>query len=400
MTATLATASPAPAVPATDSGGDVAIWVRQQKISGWQSVQITRSIETCPNHFSLSMTEVYPTDPTRILVQPGEPCQIYIGNDLVINGYVDRVTIHIGPAEHTVEVSGRGRCQDLVDCSADLLKPNSKVQGGTITATDVVDLAKQLCDDFGIDVICNATDRGPPIRSLTVGLGETPFQVIEKVARYAGFLIYEDEHANLMLDRVGTRPMASGFAQGVNVEAAAVTFSTDQRFTDYTIVYSTIDQVQEGADQNVWNRRADTVDASLAKLGRKRPWIIASTQNDLRPEYAQRMVNWEAVRRYGRSQAVQLSCDSWRDSQRRLWQPNWLAPLDLPALKLKNPWIIATVTFRKDVAGTHADLLLMPPAAFAVQPNPLTLFDPELIYSTLNPAPPSQTGPGGLQGHV
>ena len=85
---------------------------------------------------------------------------------------------------------------------------------------------------------------------------------------------------------------------------------------------------------------------------------------------------WPAVSAARRP--FKLTCDSWRDSAGKLWQPNYLATVDLPTLKLsKVKWIIATVTFRKDASGTHADLTLMPPDAFSVQPSTLNIFDRE-----------------------
>ena len=379
----------------TDSGGEVAISIGNQTISGWETVQITRSIETCPNHFSLTMTEPYPDDPTRILVEPGHPCQIYIGGNLVITGFVDRYSSQISPGSHAVEITGRGNCQDLVDCSADLLSPDSPVVGGSVQASSLLDLAKKLTRPFGIDAICRGADPGWPIPVFQVALGDTPFQVIERVARYAGFLLYEEEHGDLVLDRVGTQPMASGFAQGVNVEAAASSLDFHQRYSRITLLYSTIDQVQEGAEANLYNRKAEVTDPALEALGRFRPRIGVSAQTDGSPDYAQRQANWELARRIGRSQAVQITCDSWRDSAGQLWQPNWLAPVDLRALKLKAQWIIATVTFRKDPSGTHADLQLMPPDAFSIEPSVLAPFDREFYQNPdrANPGP-ATTSPG------
>ncbi|MGI4940908.1 MAG: phage baseplate assembly protein [Janthinobacterium lividum] len=76
--------------------------------------------------------------------------------------------------------------------------------------------------------------------------------------------------------------------------------------------------------------------------------------------------------RNGRSQTISLTCDSWRDSAGTLWQPNALARVDVPIMRLVNQfWIISEVIYRQDDDGTRADLLLMPPDAF--QPEPTAL---------------------------
>jgi prophage tail gpP-like protein len=66
----------------------------------------------------------------------------------------------------------------------------------------------------------------------------------------------------------------------------------------------------------------------------------------------------------------------------------------MPKLKLVNQnWAIGSVTFRKDMSGTHADLILMPPDAFDPEPKALELFDAELT----KPAPNKQS-PATLSG--
>src|SRR4029077_14638411 len=88
--------------------------------------------------------------------------------------------------------------------------------------------------------------------------------------------------------------------------------------------------------------------------------------------------NWEFARRIGRSQAVTLTVDNWRDSAGTLWAPNALAPVNLPALKLAppGPWLISECSFIKSAdRGTVAELVLMPPEAFLPQPDIQYPFD-------------------------
>jgi prophage tail gpP-like protein len=405
-----------PKAPAVVSN-DVSIIVGTNQIAGWQSVEIVRSAEAFPNHFTLTMTEQYSNDPSKILVNPGARCQVKIGSDVVVTGFIDRYTASIGPNSHDVTVTGRGLCEDLVDCSADIRSPGSPVVGGSTNGLlNILELAQKLCKPWGITARLGAGaagDAGLPIRVFQVALGEPPYEIIERVARYAGYLVYEDELGALVLDRVGTAQMDSGFVQGEHVEHASVTLAVDQRFTTIDIVFSPIDQLYEGIGPDgapVTNQRAYAADPKLAAMGRFRPLIEVSQQTDGTYDFAQRLANWEIARLRGRSQAVHVVCDKWRDEKNRLWTPNMLAPVHLPALKLVNAtWVIGTVQFRKDTSGTHAAVTLMPPEAFSVQPSPLNVWDYELnapAPKSQSPAPPtttapaSMTGPGGLQGHV
>ena len=65
----------------------------------------------------------------------------------------------------------------------------------------------------------------------------------------------------------------------------------------------------------------------------------------------------------------EVTIDSWRDKDGKLWEPNTLIPVDLPTLRLpETELLLAEVTYMRDDYGTHARMTLMPPEAFTVQP--------------------------------
>src|SRR6185437_1003822 len=133
-----------------------------------------------------------------------------------------------------------GKTRNLVDCSADLVH-DPALKGGMINGVNTLNVAKTLCKAYGITAKSAVDDLGVPIPSFQVPLGETPYQIIESVARYAGFLVYEDETGALVLDRVGTKTHASGFSLPGNVEAMKSEHSVDQRYSEYLVVWFGVD---------------------------------------------------------------------------------------------------------------------------------------------------------------
>jgi len=379
---------------------DVTIQVGSNRFVGWQNVSISRSCESMPNNWSLTASAEFLQGAALAGTRPGQSCLIYIGSDLVITGKIDRRSIPIDARNHQVTLSGRGITRNLVDCSADLLN-DPGIRGGQINGANALDVAAKLCKAYGITARSAVSDLGIAIPSFQVPLGETPYQIIESVARYAGYLVYEDVFGSLVLDRIGTAQHASGFTLPGNVEAINGERSVDGRFSTYVVVYLGVDQTADLG--GLANRRATILDDTL---GEYRLRIIVSEQIAPTPAgqqttdndaIAKQRANWEKARRIGRSQGASITCDSWRDNGGKLWTPNWLATIDAPAADISNAtWIIGSLTFRKDVSGTHTDLILMPPDAFSPEPNPLNLFDAELTnapQTSQAPAPPSTNTP-------
>ena len=239
-----------------------------------------------------------------------------------------------------------------------------------MSGTSALDVAQRLAAPFKITAQ-NLSGVGPSIAQFNVILGETAYEIIERVCRYAALLCYDDADGNLVLATNGSQKMASGFGEGVNIQEANVTLSMDERFSQYTAVLISTDNLADlGSSGNLLGTVYDQ------GVPRYRPRIIVSEQFvNGQPIGKQRAV-WERNRRYGRSQRVTLTCDTWRDSAGQLWQPNALAPLNLPSCKLVNlTWVITEVSYIRGSQGTRAEVTMMPASALQPEPSSLNPFD-------------------------
>ncbi|VVT53890.1 FIG003269: Prophage tail protein [Kosakonia radicincitans] len=341
---------------------EVTLEVNGKIISGWDSVRVTRGIERFPSDFDLGLMDYYPASSEKQLVKEGNTCVVKIGGDLVITGYVDDWSPSINRARHEVRATGRGKCEDLVDCSAEW--PNNVISNCT-----VMDIATRLASFYGIKVNCDVGDL-QTVPQFTINWGESPQEIIDRVCRWAALLYYDKPDGSLLLTRVGTKKAASGVAEGVNVEDAYYRKSMADRFSDYVGVSLGVSPISGWAPGSAYDSvtLATARDPDAASMRyRKRIILVESTM--LAKDRAQNCIDWEMNRRYGRSQQLNVTIDSWRDSAEKLWEPNTLIPVNLPTLQLENTeLLIAEVTFLRDERGTHAQLSLMPPAAFSVQP--------------------------------
>lgn len=378
------------------------------QLGGWDSVHVNRSIERAPSSFDISLTERYPDEDTQMAVQPGQRVTVAIGRDTVLMGWIDRVGLSFTPRGHTIRILGRSRLSDLVDCDV----TSDMLNGSTVNSPDVVELAKQMCERFNIGVtlvgspdLTLKSKSGLPLQ-FNVTTAETGWDVLERVARYKGLLIYDNEYGELVIGSVAAGAMASGFYQGLNVQGAAVTYSMDERYSVYIPQLMSMNFFgnlgQGGITYKSAYDQGPAAGTAAGEVTRYRPKVVISEQFDAdNQSLAERRAQWEAARRYGRSQSVRITCDRWRDSSGALWTPNMTAEIKLPALKLAprdSPWVIASVDYVRSLAtGTVAQLVLMPQQAFNPQPDILLPF----IYDpTTQASPASGAGPGGLLGHI
>ena len=89
-----------------------------EEYSFWTSISITSELNSLARSFSIGVTAKLPDSnslPSKFKV--GDPIQIYIGDDLVLSGYIDATPISYDANSVTASISGRSKTEDLVDCN-------------------------------------------------------------------------------------------------------------------------------------------------------------------------------------------------------------------------------------------------------------------------------------------
>ena len=177
-----------------------------QSLTGWQRVSVTRPLAAIPARFSIEVTEKYPTG-GDIDLKAGTPCTVQIGGDLVLTGYVDRYASSISASQHTIRVEGRSKSEDLVDCSA--LVPSTSAgseskEGMQVVDGATLDIARKLAAPYHVEVQSTAGD-GITVPQFNINLGETVWEIIDRITRYSQMLVYDMPDGSIMLAAVAHR---------------------------------------------------------------------------------------------------------------------------------------------------------------------------------------------------
>jgi prophage tail gpP-like protein len=351
------------------SADDLTLTVDGQALTGWTDVTVTRGIEQMPSSFVIAATEASPVTSRARMIKEGRPCTIKLGRDTVVTGYVDTVVAQIGAAEHAVVITGRGKCQDLVDCAAEW-------KGGQISGANALEIAKKLAKPYGIEVKA-LDDPGPAVPQFNINVTDTPASVLELITRHAALLYYEGPNGELILAEASTADAASGFVEAKNVERASVSRSVAQRYSEYvcSLISVATSALENFSDGLFFFTSKDP------NVARHRRLVLVADAVFESQHLAEKRANWEASRRAGRGSVAAIVVDSWRDAKGKLWTPNTVAPIELPSLKLTGAkWLISAVTYRRSLqGGTTAEVILMPRESFLPEPVVLQPVLPGLV---------------------
>jgi prophage tail gpP-like protein len=227
--------------------------------------------------------------------------------------------------------------------------------------------ARKICEPHGIEVVTPDGDApfpaASPSQAFNIYPGYTGYALLEEMARAVGMLLWDDEKGRLVISKGATGGRAaSAIIEGQNAEVVEANLTADQRFARYMVVG------QGPSDINGHINAIGEIakDPEAAKL-RHRTRIIPFELPGL-DEYQTKRAQWEANRRYGRSLLVRVTVTGWRDGAGKLWKPNTLVSVDLPAAKIKGDRVIAEAVWQRGEQGTQTILTLMPPKALDVQP--------------------------------
>lgn len=336
----------------------------------WTECRITRGIERLAADFSCTVSE------RRIGAEGGrpwqvrmfDPCEVRIGEDLVLTGHVDAVQPMVEATQHVVRIAGRSRTADLIDCQ-------SEVEGGEFRNSDLAAIARAVAQPFGVQVVAEA-DVGAPFDLVAMEKTETVFAFLERLARLRGVLLTDDPQGRLVIARADSGAAAGRLVQGDRVLAAQGDLNGGSRFSKYIVLGQSGSLAAVAADPGTGepeppgggDQPAVVGTAADSVVPRYRPRVITGEQQMTAAEAAER-ARWEAAYAAGRSVRARITVPGWRQDDGTPWAINRTIPVTLPFLQIDRTLLIASVTFvLSRTEGRRTVLELGPPEGFTPEP--------------------------------
>jgi prophage tail gpP-like protein len=352
---------------------DVVLKINGQNYAKWTEVRISRGLKECASAFDIAVTERWAgRGSTPWQIRPFDSCEIQIGGETVLTGYVD----HYGPSfdakSHTVRIAGRSKTCDLVDCMPDF--PPGQFLGNKIDA-----IAKAVAGQFGIDVVVEC-DVGDAFGDVMLERTETAFSFLEKLARLRSIILTDDVEGRLVLTQASDDTAAGSLIEGENILSASAKLSGNERFQKY-VVLAQLPVPVDGESEERPDVVGEWPDPNVPRFRR----FAEMAEDPLDDAPAQARARWRAKHNAAISTEATVTVQGFRQVDGGdLWRINRTISVKSPRLGIDQRMLIGKITYTIDEHGSRTDLLVAPPAAFTPEPDPKGVNNSDKLFQGVN----------------
>lgn len=310
------------------------------EVKGWKSVSVGLSLSTICNGFSLS--QFVADDFNSPVLFPGDAVRIEVDGELLVDGYVDSMQSSFSSDSHSIDVSGREKTCDLVDCSIEDFGKSWKNK----TVSQIV---AEVCESFGLTFSSNGVPDGGKIVKFVPDPGCTGADVIQDVCRQKCVVCTSDGDGVVRFINEQKFEYAEDFLrQGENIVSASVSYDNSERFSDCIVLCSSDPKTK---------RRGKSSDGEIK---RKRCLVVVDEGYGT-VDSAEKRASFEVLSRSARSTTLSVTLSGWKRNNGKLWRPGLLVDCLIPAFfgDFVETLLLNSVDLSYDSSGSVAVLELV-----------------------------------------
>jgi prophage tail gpP-like protein len=319
---------------------------------GWTGVSVTLSMENLSGSFQLTLTD--PSGSGAATIRPNDPCTVLINGQVVITGYVDKVTPSFDAESHQLVVTGRDKAGDLVDSS--VVNGTGQYKNQKIDA-----IVKKVAEPFGIEVE-NKVGSTKKLETFNVDQGATGLETIQKLAKRGGFLVVSNGKGGIQITRAGTETMGTALVQGQNILAANCDYDASKKHSEYHVKGQ-----KQGRDNDSVKKIAhNKAIVENEFTNRYRPLLIIDDGQSDETSVKDR-AKWEAAIRQAKATKAEITVVGWQENpgSGSIWGINRLVKVESSLLGMNDTMLISSVNFTLDENGELAKITVTPPSAYS-----------------------------------
>ena len=311
-----------------------------QEFSHWTKVTITSGLNELSHSFTLEVTYMLPQqNHLHDLFKPGDKVQIFIDDDLILSGYIDKTPIQYDGHSINVQIIGRSKTVDLIECNpwpegdpiqfdndwtvsptpSDFIvyesnsvttRSKHKDKLGTALATLVGAYGIRL-KAYNDPEIIKKLDA---VKDVNVKPESTLYDIIAAVVIGNNILMTDDENGDLLVLKKGKLTAFDNLILGENILSGNAQFDATKLFQTYSC------SGHKKGDGNTSGKLLQTNGKAVdAEVNRRRYKYLNNVSED-----ANCLQTAEGERNYQRAQyeKVTYTVYGWRQRNGDLWKIN------------------------------------------------------------------------------
>jgi prophage tail gpP-like protein len=337
----------------------VTLIIDGKSFAGWTAVRVQRTLEAVSGMFEVSLTNSFQLESLPLQITPGDLCELRLGDDTIITGYIDDVDPSCRGGRSTMKITGRDKAADLVDCSV-VDCPS------TIKDETVVRICERIAAPYGVKISIDS-DIFVRLPKFSIEPYESAYEAIYRACMLAGVVPVSNRAGGILLTRSGRSYMATDLVWGSNVLGFDAHYSMSERYQTYTVY------AQRPGTDKTDAKAISQIQASASDLSVARPRTLIMHAGDaIDYDTALRRARWEAAYRAGRGGSINVTVQGWRDEEGgELWDINRLVDVSIPPAYVSyQSLLITSAAYVLDEAGTTTELVLRRMDSFLPEPLP------------------------------
>jgi prophage tail gpP-like protein len=362
-----------------------------QRFQDWETVTVRRSWGDPWQYFQFTAAERDPVfkkaglfpDWQKLQFKPGDPCSVYLANQLAITGFIEMRQVAYDAHSHGVMLSGKSYTAPGAKSSVD-------TKTGSFDNKTMQQVAVEVWTPYGVKVITIGTVDQTPFKQLQCNKGELVWDFLERIAR--------DRHVRLACNSTGQFLLigqhgpnkVTGLVEGKNILSCQCIIDASMVFEVYDVHGSSpASDGQNGtsASEQQATAKTDVPNVPYSKL------ITPIEEHAPTQAEMQMRADFEKHIHDGQQIVATITVQGWLREDFVLWQEGEHVFVNSPMAMLNEELAIQQVIFTQDdKRGSLTVLTCVNPSYLNAHP----------IYDVSKPAPQTQTDiqakppPGGF----